>query len=97
VEFRVVTEHISTRGLVQEYLANITFPTSSGWGMLKRKEKGKSMNLFDFLIGLSSKKRFSKPYTEWLELIETMCNEIIGNYMKKEDQLMKASFGTREK
>jgi hypothetical protein len=26
-----------------------------------------------------------------------MCNEILGNYTKKEDQLMTAAFGTREK
>jgi hypothetical protein len=32
-----------------------------------------------------------------LELIEKMCNEILGNYTKKEDQLMTATFGTREK
>jgi hypothetical protein len=37
VEFRVVAEQISTRDLVQEYLANRTYPTSSGWGMLKMK------------------------------------------------------------
>jgi hypothetical protein len=37
VEFRVVAEQISTRDLVQEYLANRTYPTSSGWGMPKRK------------------------------------------------------------
>jgi hypothetical protein len=30
VEFRVVAEQISTRYLVQEYLANRTYPTSSG-------------------------------------------------------------------
>jgi hypothetical protein len=30
VEFRVVAEQISTRDLVQEYLANMTYPTSSG-------------------------------------------------------------------
>jgi hypothetical protein len=41
VEFRVVAGHISTRDLVQEYLANRTFPTSSGWGMPKKKEGGK--------------------------------------------------------
>jgi hypothetical protein len=29
VEFRVVDEQISTRDLVQEYLANQTYPTSS--------------------------------------------------------------------
>jgi hypothetical protein len=48
VEFRVAASHISTRNLVQEYLANKTFPTSSGWGMPKKKEGGKNMNLFDF-------------------------------------------------
>jgi hypothetical protein len=41
VEFRVVAEQISTRDLVQEYLANQTYPTSSGWGMPKVKETKK--------------------------------------------------------
>jgi hypothetical protein len=27
-------------------------------------------------------------------MIETICNEILGNYTKKEDQLMTAAFGT---
>jgi hypothetical protein len=35
--------------------------------------------------------------TEWLEMIKTMCNEILGNYTKKEDQLITAAFGTRPK
>ena len=30
-------------------------------------------------------------------MIKTMCNEILGNYTKKEDQLMTAAFGTRPK
>jgi hypothetical protein len=30
-------------------------------------------------------------------MIETMCNEILGNYTKKEDQLMAAAFGTLPK
>jgi hypothetical protein len=30
-------------------------------------------------------------------MIETMCNEILGNYTKKEDQLMTAAFGTQPK
>jgi hypothetical protein len=30
-------------------------------------------------------------------MVETMCNEILGNYTKKEDQLMIAAFGTRPK
>ena len=32
-----------------------------------------------------------------MKLIEIMCNEILGSYTKKEDQLMTAAFGTREK
>jgi hypothetical protein len=38
VEFRVVVVEISTRDLMQEYLANRIFPTSSGWGLPKKKE-----------------------------------------------------------
>jgi hypothetical protein len=30
-------------------------------------------------------------------MIETMCNEILGNYTRKENQLMTAAFGTRPK
>jgi hypothetical protein len=30
-------------------------------------------------------------------MIKTMCNEILGNYTKKEDQLMTAAFGTQRK
>jgi hypothetical protein len=54
VEFRVVVEHISTRDLVQEYLANTTFPTSGGWGMPKKKEEGKKYELVRLPYWLSS-------------------------------------------
>jgi hypothetical protein len=30
---------------VQEYLANKTFPTSGGWGMLERKNEGNKLEL----------------------------------------------------
>jgi hypothetical protein len=43
VDFRVVAAEISTRDLVQDYLANKTFLTSSGWGMSKKKEGGKEI------------------------------------------------------
>jgi hypothetical protein len=55
VEFRVVAEHISTRNLVQEYLANKTFPTSGGWGILK-KEEGENMNLYGSHTASNSKR-----------------------------------------
>jgi hypothetical protein len=43
------------------------------------------------------KKHFKVPCQEWLDTIEVMCNNILGNYSKKEDQLMTAAFGTRPK
>jgi hypothetical protein len=97
VEFRVVAEHISTRDLVQEYLANRMLPTSGGWGMPKKKEEGKKYKLVRLPYKFKFQKKFSKPCTEWLELIETMCNKILENYTKKDDQLMTAAFGNRQK
>jgi hypothetical protein len=97
VEFRVVGEQISTRDLVQEYLANRTYPTSSGWGMPKMKGIKKKYELVRLSYHFKFEKQFKEPCQEWLEMIETMCNEILGNYTKKEDQLMTAAFGTRPK
>jgi hypothetical protein len=97
VEFRVVAEQVSTRDLVQEYLAKRTYPMSSGWGMSKRKEVGKKHELVRLAYHFKFEKQFKKPCKEWLDMIEIMCNEILGNYTKKEDQLMTAAFGTRPK
>jgi hypothetical protein len=94
---RVVAKHISTRDLVQEYLSNRTYPTSNGWGMPKRKEVGKKHELVRLPYCFKFEKQFKKPYKEWLDMIETICNEILGNYTKKKDQLMTAAFGTRPK
>jgi hypothetical protein len=63
VEFRVVAEHISTRDLVQEYLANRTFPTSGGWGMPKKKEEGKKYELVRLPYRFKFQKRFKEPCT----------------------------------
>jgi hypothetical protein len=97
VEFRVVVEQISTRDLVQEYLANKTSPTSSDWSMPKLKGIKKKYELVRLPYRFKFEKQFKEPCQEWLEMIETMCNEILGNYTKKEDQLMTAAFDTRPK
>jgi hypothetical protein len=43
------------------------------------------------------KKHFKEPCQEWLDTIEVMCNEILGTYTKKEDQLLTTAFGARPK
>jgi hypothetical protein len=96
-EFRVVAEQISTRDLVQEYLANRTSPTSSDWSMPKLKGTKKKYELVRLPYRFKFEKQFKEPCQEWLEMIETLCNELLGNYTRKEDQLMSAAFGTRPK
>jgi hypothetical protein len=51
----VVAEQISTMDQVQEYLANQTYPTSSGWGMPKMKETKKKHELVRLVIVSSLK------------------------------------------
>jgi hypothetical protein len=96
-EFWVVAEQISTRDLVQEYLAYKVFPTLSEWNMLKLKGTKEKNELVRLPYRFKFEKQFKGPCQEWLEMIETMCNEILGNYTKKEDQLMTAAFSTRPK
>jgi hypothetical protein len=96
-EFRVVAEHISTRDLVQEYLENRIFLTLKEWSMPKLKGEKKKNELVRLPYHFKFKKHFKEPCQEWLDTIEVMCNEILGNYTKKEDQLMTAAFGTRPK
>jgi hypothetical protein len=65
--------------------------------MLKLKGEKKKNELVRLPYHFKFKKHFKEPCQEWLDTIEVMCNEILGNYTKKEDQLMTAAFGTRPK
>jgi hypothetical protein len=65
--------------------------------MPKLKGEKKKNELVRLSYHFKFKKHFKEPYQEWLDTIEVMCNEILGNYTKKEDQLMTAAFGTRPK
>jgi hypothetical protein len=83
--------------LVQEFLAYRVFPTLKEWDMPKVKGKKKKKELVRLPYHFKFKKHFKEPCQEWLETIEVMCNEILGNYTRKEDQLMTAAFDTRLK
>jgi hypothetical protein len=96
-EFRVIGEHIGTRDLVQEFLAFKVFPIMKEWAMPKLEGKKKEGELIWLPYHYKFKRHFKVPCQEWLDTIEVMCNEILGNYSKKEDQLMTAAFGTRSK
>jgi hypothetical protein len=96
-EFRIIAEHIGTRDLVQEFLAFKVFPTMKDWAMPKLEGKKKEGELIWLPYHYKFKKHLKVPCQEWMDTIEVMCNEILGNYSRKEDQLMTAAFGTRPK
>jgi hypothetical protein len=82
---------------VQEFLAFKVFPTMREWEMPKLEGEKKKGELVRLPYYYKFKKHFKKPCQEWLDTIEIMCNDILGNYSKKEDQLMTAAFGSRPK
>jgi hypothetical protein len=82
---------------VQEYLANKVFPTLDGWGMPKLKDVVDKTNLVRLPYCFKFHDVFKESCAEWLEAIETMCKRFLGNFTKKEDQLMTTAFGNREK
>jgi hypothetical protein len=67
------------------------------WAMPKLEREKKEGELVRLPYHYKFKKYFKAPCQEWLETIEVMSTEILGNYSKKEDQLMTAAFGTRPK
>jgi hypothetical protein len=77
---------------VQEFLAFRVFPTLKEWDMPKLKGEMKKKELVRLPYYYKFKKHFKEPCQEWLDTIEVMCNEILGNYSKNEDQLMTAAF-----
>ena len=82
---------------MQEFLAFKVFPTLREWEVPKLEGEKKKGELIRLPYHYKFKKHFKEPCQEWLDTIEIMCNDILGNYSKKEDQLMTAAFGTRPK
>jgi hypothetical protein len=64
------------------------------WDMPKLKGEKKKGELIRLPYHYKFKKHFKVPCQERLHTIEVTCNEIFGNYSKKEDQLMTAAFGS---
>jgi hypothetical protein len=96
-EFRVISDHIGTRDLVQEFLAFKEFLTLREWEMPKLEGEKKKGELVRLPYQYKFKKHFKTPCQEWLDTTEIMCNDILSYYSKKEDQLMTVAFGTRPK
>jgi hypothetical protein len=50
---------------------------------MPKKEGGKKYELVRLPFRFKLEEQFKKLCNKWLEMIATMCNEILGNYTKK--------------
>ena len=60
-EFRIISEHIGTRDLVQEFLAFKVFPTMRDWEMPKLEGEKKKGELVRLLITTSLRNTLKNP------------------------------------
>jgi hypothetical protein len=66
-----------------------------GDGETKHEVKGKRLVSLNYEYKFE--KEFGKPCIKWLGLIVSMSNEVLGNFIIKEDRALSAAFGSREK
>jgi hypothetical protein len=99
VAFSAVCSYIGTRDLVQEHLAFKVRPLASHWEMLETKEDSPTKQdaekggLMHLKYTYKYRNQFGEPDDDWLEAIESKCNKILGNFLKKEDKALTTAFG----
>jgi hypothetical protein len=95
--YRVCT-YIGTRDLVQEHIAYIVWPLASEWEMPKEAAAGSSQGGLVYLkYTFRFKNQFDEPNDDWLDAIEATSDELLGAYLRAEDEAMMDAFDDRNK
>lgn len=95
-----VDTYIGTQDIVQEHMAFNTQPLKVEWSMLELKDIIASVNkprLVRLRYPYKFESIFREPYDEWLEDVEVRCNEILGNFNKKENEALTVAFKGQKK
>jgi hypothetical protein len=77
-------------------LAFNTWPLKAKWSMSELKDRissEKESSLVRLIYTYKFESVFGDPYHEWLKAIENKCNEVLGNFNKKENEALTAAFG----
>jgi hypothetical protein len=105
VAFNTVCSFIGTRDLVQEHLAYNILPLRAEWtmpepksdGSKKHQEESGSLVRIRYMYKYKFETEFGEPSAEWLEVIESNCNEVLGTFIMKEDWALTAAFSGQAK
>jgi hypothetical protein len=96
--FNIVCTYIGTRDLVHEHIAFKVWPLVSEWEMPKESAAGSSQGGLVYIrYTFWFRSQFDEPNDDWLDAIETTSDELLGAYMKAEDEAMTVAFGARGK
>jgi hypothetical protein len=96
--FNTVCTYIGTRDLVQEHIAYRVWPLASGWEMSKETTAGSSEGGLVYpKYTFKYRSQFDEPNDDWLDAIETTNDELLGAYLRAEDDAMSTTFGGRGK
>jgi hypothetical protein len=83
---------------VQKQIAYRVWPLADGWKMLKETAAGSNQGGLVYLkYTFRYRSQFDKPNDDWLDAIEAASDELLGAYLKAEDDAMTTAFGARGK
>jgi hypothetical protein len=96
--FNTMCNYIGTRDLVQEHIAFKVWPLVNDWEMPKDTAAGSSVGDLVYLkYTYRYRSQFGEPNNEWLEAVKATSDELLGAYMKAEDEAMNTAFGAHGK
>jgi hypothetical protein len=96
--FNIVCTYIGTRDLVQEHITFKVWPLANEWEIPKETATGSSQGGLVYLTyTFRYRSQFDEPNDDWLDAIEATSNELLGAYLKAEDEAMTIAFGARGK
>jgi hypothetical protein len=96
--FNTVRSYIGTRDLVHEHIAFKVWPLVNDWEMPKETTAGSSEGGLVYLkYTYRYRSQFGEPDDEWLAAVEVTSDQLLGAYMKAEDEAMKIALGVRGK
>jgi hypothetical protein len=94
--FSNVCAFIGTRDLIQEHITYMVWPLVDNWEMPKETVVGSSEGgLIRLKYTFRYRDRFDKPNDDWLKCIKATSDELLGAYIRAEDDALSSAFGGR--
>jgi hypothetical protein len=96
--FNTMCTYIGTRDLVQEHIAYKVWPLVNDWEMSKETVTGSSeVGLVYLRYTYRYRSQFDELNDDWHEAVDATSDELLGAFLKAEDEAMTTAFSARDK